>query len=221
MKRFVTRALIVVAAILGIVFAQVAPASATAPVDPSGKLASNLAALWTGVLQTPVSENPFVGNGPECWDLGNRTVAQFGPGRGPNGEPSCTVKPGTKIFVVGSSFECSTFDDDCDDDPKGSGPCDATTAPGLLECAKTRNSQQPTITVDGKSVKVSGVEVPSMNIVLPDDNLFGEPAGTEGLSAAHGWVTLLHPLTPGTHTIVISGGIFPTTTTTIVVTQGH
>jgi hypothetical protein len=35
MKRFVARALIVVAAILGIVFAPVAPASADAPADPS------------------------------------------------------------------------------------------------------------------------------------------------------------------------------------------
>jgi hypothetical protein len=55
MKRFVTRALIVVAAILGIVFAQAAPASATA----KKKLESNLAALWTAVLQTPGFVNPI------------------------------------------------------------------------------------------------------------------------------------------------------------------
>jgi hypothetical protein len=34
---------------------------------------------------------------------------------------------------------------------------------------------------------------------------------------AHGWVTLLHPLTPGTHTIVINTEANPTITTTIVV----
>ena len=73
MTRFVTRALIVMAAILGIVFAQVAPASATT----TKNLESDLAALWTGVLETPRLENPFVGGGPECWDLGNRTIAQF------------------------------------------------------------------------------------------------------------------------------------------------
>jgi hypothetical protein len=224
MKRFVTRALIVVAAILGIVFVQVAPASAGPPDDPSNKLANNLATLWTAVLETPASENPFVGNGPECWDLGKRTVAQFGPGRVDPDDPnvrSCTVEAGTKIFVVGSSFECSTFDDDCDNDPPGSGLCNATTAPGLLECAKARNSQQPTIFVDGKSVTPTAVTTTMPNLVLPEGNLFGEPAGTQGLSAAHGWVALLNPLTPGTHTIVISGGIFPKTTTTIVVTPGH
>jgi hypothetical protein len=76
MKRFVTRALIVVAAILGIVFAQVAPASATT----TKKLDSNLAALWTAVLETPASQNPVVGNGSPCWDLGHRTVAPFSAG---------------------------------------------------------------------------------------------------------------------------------------------
>jgi hypothetical protein len=54
MKRIVTRALILLAATLAIVFAQVAPASATA----SNKLAGNLAALWTAVLETAASQNP-------------------------------------------------------------------------------------------------------------------------------------------------------------------
>jgi len=93
MKRLVTRALIVVAAILAIVVAQVAPASATA----SKKLDSDLAALWTAVLETPASKNPVVGNGSPCWDLGHRTVAPFFGGS----EFSCTVKAGTKLFVVG------------------------------------------------------------------------------------------------------------------------
>jgi hypothetical protein len=177
------------------------------------------------VLETPVPENPFVGNGPECWDLGHRTVAQFGPARGNPPVRSCTVEPGTKIFVVGYSFECSTFDNDCDNDPPGSGNCDATTAGDLLTCARDRNLKvAPTITVDGKSVKVTEVVVPSLNIVMPDDNVFGEPAGTQGLSAAHGWVTLLNPLAPGTHTIVVGANDLsplPTTTTIVVTPPGH
>ena len=35
----------------------------------------------------------------------------------------------------------------------------------------------------------------------------------------HGWVVLLHPLTPGTHTIVIVGGIVPGTVTTKIVVK--
>ena len=82
----------------------------------------------------------------------------------------------------------------------------------------------PIVTVDGKSVPVTEMETSLLNITLPADNILEVPGGGEGLSVAHGWVTLLHPLTPGTHTIVIDtepndpGN--PTITTTIVVKPG-
>jgi hypothetical protein len=62
---------------------------------PAKKLDANLAALWTTVLQTPSAQNSFGTGGVAfgCFDLGG-TVAPFGP----NGIPSCTEKPGTKIF---------------------------------------------------------------------------------------------------------------------------
>ena len=63
----------------------------------------------------------------------------------------------------------------------------------------------PTVTVDDKSVPVTEAETPLLNITLPADNIFDQDAGTQDLSAGHGWVTLLHPLTPGTHTIVVTG----------------
>jgi hypothetical protein len=215
MKRFVTRALIVVAAILGIVFAQAAPASATA----SNGLASNLVALWTAVLETPSAQNSFGTGGPKfaCWDLDDSTVSPFG-----GGVKSCTVKPDTKIFVVGYSVECSTFDADCDGD-RVHGDCDATTADELLQCARERDlDKAPTVTVDGKSVTVTEVETSPLNIVLPADNVFGEPAGTQGLFVAHGWVTLLDPLTPGNHRIVIgANSLSPEVTTKIKVKPAH
>ena len=102
------------------------------------------------------------------------------------------MKPGTKVFIAASSFECSTFE--------GNG----TTEAQLRTCARLSDVQvAPTVIVDGKSVPVAEVETPLLNIVLPADNIFGQPAGTQGLSVGHGWVALLHPLTPGTHTIVI------------------
>ena len=76
--------------------------------------------------------------------------------------------------------------------------------------------QAPSVTVDDKPVLVTGVETTLLNITLPADNLFGEPEGKTGQSVAHGWVTLLHPLTPGEHEIVID----ETITTTIVVKPG-
>jgi hypothetical protein len=105
---------------------------------------------------------------------------------------------------VGSSVECSTFE--------------GTTEAELRECARETDVQAaPTVTLDGRSVPIAEAETPLLNIVLPADNLFGLPAGTSGLSVGHGWVALLHPLPPGTHTIVIDSTI----TTTIVVTPGY
>ena len=156
------------------------------------------------MFETPSAENSFGTGGAAfaCWNLGG-TVAPFGP----TAVPSCTVKPGTKIFVTGSSFECSTIE--------GNGTTDAE----LRTCAEQIDAQTaPSITVDGHAVPVKAVETRLMNIVLPAGNIFGLPAGTTGLSVAHGWIAPLHPLTPGTHTIV---GSAPSFTTKIVVQPGH
>jgi hypothetical protein len=180
-------------------------AAPAASAVPSKKLDDYLAELWTTVLETPSAQNPYGSGGSAfaCFDLGG-TVAPIALG----GVESCTVKPGTKVFVAASSFECSTFE--------GHG----TTEAALRECARDTDVQDaPTVTVDGKTVPVAEVETPLLNIVLPADNIFGLPAGTQGLSVAHGWVGLLHALTPGTHTIVIDTG-GATITTTIVVEPG-
>jgi hypothetical protein len=180
----------------------------TAPIasaSPGSKLDNNLAALWTTVFETPSSQNSFGTGGAAfaCWDLG-RTVAPFAPAS----VESCTVTVGTKLFVIGSSFECSTFE--------GNG----TTEADLRACARASDVKvAPPISVDSQAVAVAEVETPLLGIVLPTDNLFGLPAGTTGLSVAHGWVTLLQPLTPGTHTVVI-GPSGSSITTTIVVKTG-
>ena len=182
----------------------VAPAASAVP---EKKLDDYLAAMWTTVLETPDAQNPFGSGGAAfaCIDIGRRTVAPFAPG----GVESCTVKPGTKIFVAASSFECSTFE--------GNGTTDAE----LRNCAREADVQvAPSVTVDDKSVPVAEVETRLLNIVLPANNIFGQPAGTTGLSVGHGWVVLLHPLTPGTHTIVIDLGT-DVITTRIIVEPGH
>ena len=50
---------------------------------------------------------------------------------------------------------------------------------------------------------MSEVETPLLNTLPADPIPLGSPAGTQGLSVGHDWVTLLHPLTPGTHEIHI------------------
>ena len=219
MKRLVIRASIVVAAILGIVLAQVAPASAT----PTKKLPSILGASWTKVLQTPADQSPY-GSGPlpesGCVDLGG-TLAPGWPFPY-TGSRSCTVKPGTKIFVSASSFECSTIPGD------DGGP--GLTEDQLRTCATDLNllvsPTAPKVTLDGRPVTITKVVTSTQQIVLPENNIFGaDPNPPEDyLSVAHGWVALLNPLTPGTHEIKIlinDGKVFPENTTTIVVKPDH
>jgi hypothetical protein len=85
--------------------------------------------------------------------------------------------------------------------------------------ARSDVQSAPAVTVDGRAVEVSEAETALLEIVLPADNLFGLEAGAEGLSVAHGWVALLHPLPPRRHTIVIAVGA-QTITTTIIVVPG-
>lgn len=163
------------------------PAGAT----PTKKEPAYLSALWTFVYETPAPQNPF-GSGPPasgCIHLGG-AVAPFGP----SGVPACTVKSGTKLFVAAASNECSTFD------------TMYTTYRKLLKCAVLADpSTAPHVTVDGTPVSVRSVVTGPIHATLPADNVFGLAAGTSGLGAAHGWVALVHPLTPGTHTIIGSG----------------
>jgi hypothetical protein len=171
-----------------------APAGSATPTKTLGEA---LGTLWTTVLETPSAHNPFGNGSPAdaCWDLGG-TVAPLGPL--PDGVESCTVKPGTKIFVAASTFECSPF--------PGDTPGVPATEAELRACARENDANvAPTVTVDGKPVPVTEVETGALNIVLPADSIFvgPPPAGTHGISVAHGWVALLHPLRPGKHTIVI------------------
>lgn len=192
------------AAVALIAAATFAGATQSANAAPPDKLADVLAELWTTVLQTPSAENPFGTGDPEdaCWGLGANIVAPLGP----TGVESCTVKPGTRIFVAGSTVECSTFE--------------GTSEADLVECARESDAlEAPTVILDGQPVSLTEVATDVTPVTLPADNLFGLPAGTEGQFAAHGWVALLHPLTPGTHTIEITNGT--TITTTIVVEPGQ
>ena len=189
-------------------FVAVALGSVAPPANavPAAKIDATLGTLWTTVLESPSAQNPFGSGGNKfaCWDLGG-TVAPFSA----TPVDSCTVKPGTKLFIVASSVECSTFPGDC-----GAG---ATTEAQLRDLARQGDAQvAPSVTLDGKTVAVTEAETGLLNIVLPTDNIFSQPAGAAGQSVAHGWVTFLHPLTPGTHTIAISSDTADITTTIIV-----
>jgi hypothetical protein len=192
--------------VLAAALAWLALGIATAPAGaaPTKKEPAYLSALWTAVYETPAAQNPFGSGGPTsgCFHLGD-VLAPFGP----SGVPACTVKSGTKLFEVASSFECSTFD------------TALTTYQQLGSCATQADvTTAPHVTLDSRAVALRGVVSGPIHATLPADNVFGLPAGQTGLGAAHGWVALLHPLTPGTHRIVGSGTV--NFTTVITVTPG-
>jgi hypothetical protein len=170
----------------------IAPSAAAVP---DKKLAKTLGALWQEVIETPTPQNLFGPNGGDpCVDLGG-VVAPFAPALG-SPTLTCTVKPGTKIFVAAWTSECSTLEA-----PPFFGGNEAQ----LRACARAVDAgiTRTDVTLDGKPVPVREVESRLLHLDLPADNIFGAPAGTGPLSVAHGWVALLHPLKPGTHTITL------------------
>ena len=178
-----------------------------APSASAAATRSHLGDLWTTLLETPTSENPFVTGVPACVHLSGNTVAPFTPA--PQ-DFSCTVKHGTKIFVAASTWECSTFPGDHFEF--------GTTEAELRECARQNDAQvAPVVTVDGRPVTVTAVETRLLKISLPSDNIFGlTGADRNGRSVAHGWVAVVKRLARGTHIIEIeiAGNV---STTTIIV----
>jgi hypothetical protein len=191
-------------------------AAAPAASVPNKKLGGTLGALWDTVLETPTPQNPFTGGDP-CVDLGGVVAPFAAPG---TLSLMCTVKPGTKLFITAWSSECSTVEP-----PPFFGRNEAE----LRACARAADAEitRHEITVDGRPVPVSEVESGLLTIDLPADNILGVPA-QQAFSVAHGWVALVHPLTPGTHRImldvegtdVFGNAIDFTNTTTIVVSPG-
>jgi hypothetical protein len=201
LRRFAVSRLVRTLLLAAVTFCLVAPTAGAAAARPL------LGDLWTTLLEAPTTENPFGTGDPACLELRGNTVAPF------TASPqdfTCSVKRGTKILVAASTWECSTFAGDHFDF--------GTTEAELRACARAHDAPSaPTVTVDGRPVRVSAVETGLLTISLPEDNIFGlSGADRQGRSVAHGWVVRLKQLAPGTHTIEldIAGNL---TTTTIAV----
>jgi len=131
-------------------------AAPSATAGSGNQLGSTLGELWTTVLQTPVSDNPFSG-GSTCVQLPDGQLAPFGPtGAGP-----CTAERGTKIFVAARSQECSTFAGD---------DCDGTAYSQLVANAQALDAKYTThsVAVDRRPVPVTEVVTGPLKVVLPE-----------------------------------------------------
>ena len=119
-----------------------------------GRIANRRA--WTGPCgsrcsRAPTPTNPLAGGDP-CVKLGGGVVAPFGPSN--TTSLTCIVKPGTKVFVVAQSYECSTVEG-----PPFFGGDEVE----LRRCARAADAgfTRIGVTLDGRPVHVSEVETPA------------------------------------------------------------
>jgi hypothetical protein len=117
------------------------------------------------------------------------------------GTSTCTVKPGTPILILGMGNACS------DVEPP---PFHGDDAPAQTACTLAFLHDfvlEIHVSVDGGTpvdIRTDRFEFlsPQITVVLPEDNIFGEPAGKTVTLVAAGWLAALRGLTPGRHTIV-------------------
>jgi hypothetical protein len=183
-----------------------APALAKQPADKKLVPASGRLAGFTGgellgeeirqLLEIPAAENPFAGAGDSCFAAGNnnnvlivwtRPVA-----------PTCTVRPGTAIFLFAFFNECSDvetpFQTEAD---QRQCALEGLRQLAMLDAILVSIDGGPPINIfSDRYLAVS----PQMTANLPEDNILGVPAQATTFVAA-GWVAMIRPLPPGTHTI--------------------
>src|SRR5947209_1771386 len=167
-----------------------------------GQLANDLNAVWSYVIQTPTSQNPFATTNNRCHPLGQQLLAPIQPFAPPSTSTTCTVKPGTSVFISELSAECSTAEPSPfhGDDPAALRACSRSVLLGPVGDFSTHQ-----LTLDGAAVPLKFIQAAPQAVTVPTDNVLGV-TGQEALSDAAGWLAILHPMTPGTHSIVIHFG---------------
>jgi hypothetical protein len=135
------------------------------------------------------------------------------------------VKPGTPIFLFAFFNECS----DLETPFRTEAAQRQCAVEGLRMLAADLGIEAILVSIDGgPSIDIFSDRYlavsPQMTANLPEDNILGVPAQTTTFVAA-GWVAMIRPLPPGTHTIrleiVQSGDDFVTEAIVEVVPGGR
>jgi len=156
-------------------------------------------AWWKWALGTTASINPLVTG--ECNPLGRaQNGAVWFLWTAPT-TINCTVPAGKEIFVPIINAECSSVE---------GFPYAGPTPEAAVACAKLWNDQVTNLTATVDEEPVANIyayrfATPPFSFRLPEDNLFGLPAKTVVNSAADGFYLMLQNLSPGTHTIHLTG----------------
>jgi hypothetical protein len=200
---FVLAALVVLAAVAPSVTAAGRTPVLPATAHPHGQTYSQWAAdWWQWALEQPTSTNPLVDpTGAQCAN-GQQGKVWFLAGT-ITGEPvtrNCTIRTGTALlFPVVNAFECVN--------PGDPNPGEAALRERV---AYVREATNLSATIDGAAARNLTAYFEDSEvffITLPEDNIFGAPAGVYGPCVDAGIYLLVHPLPPGQHTIHFTGDI--------------
>lgn len=151
-----------------------------------------LSQWWAEALSTPAGDsNPAIAGG--CVVRGKVALHYGG---------DCTLRPGTAIFEMLFSVECSNREDP---------PFHAENEREAIACAKAASD-----VVTGLDLSVDGgpdmdlfddefaTSMPFTTVPWPEDNIYGIPGGGTISYGGYGWVALIKPLKKGRHTVVLT-----------------
>ena len=150
---------------------------------------------WVWALETPAVDNPLLDTTGEKCAVGQSGRVWFlGGTLGPS-DPvvrTCDVPTGTSFFVPAVNAFCVA---------EGDGTLEAQRA-----CAAAFLDKVTSVLVEIDGAPVEALESyralsPSFDLMLPDGNVFGAPAGTYTPTAADGYYLFVRPLSAGQHTI--------------------
>jgi hypothetical protein len=112
---------------------------------------------------------------------------------------TCRIPARRYLILLGPGVECSTVE---------APPFHATTDSGLAQCVRSwwrKHQGGEDVTLDGTALKPQSWFVGPVlfDFTIPaDNNYLGVSGSTGGRAGVYGTVSILRPLTPGTHTLI-------------------
>lgn len=201
--RFRLRVFALAAGLTAICAASAQAVSPDVVVGPHGKVAGLGYGQWLRLSWQHFFGHPP--NGPVCQSQrvsGIKVAMLLGGYSGKPERHSCRVAAGMPIYVNGLSAECSTLEKP---------PFHGNTPAQLRSCARANmaDAKDLKVSIDGRRVRGYRKLIstsPVYTFRLPRHNVLGS-AKRSGRSAAYGEGLLLRMLSPGNHTVHVTGKV--------------